>query len=235
MNKGRGSFYDKSILQESMESRPIKVVFLGEKTSGLTEIISVLFGQAQGSVQSETTKLMEFRPKTVIYNNRTVTFNLWQLGQAQQDPRLITSSYLKGSDAVVLVIDVAAKWDRQNFVGWMSLIENNTHKGMPIFVLCTRVETLSPEDGLQAKVNMRLVMQEYITIAGYYYINETVAESVESAFENLTQITCSKVFSSSHSSLKADKTSGISRRSQLPKNDPRYNGFDRKQKDSKCC
>ncbi len=82
----------------------IKLILIGSSGVGKTSILTQ-FADNKFSQNYLTTIGVDFRFKTIKYENKNVKFQIWDTA-GQERFRTITSAYYKGADGIIMVYDV---------------------------------------------------------------------------------------------------------------------------------
>ena len=77
---------------------------------------------------------VDFKIKTMVLNKKTVKFQIWDTA-GQDRFRTITSSYYRGSNAILICYDVTERETFQNVKRWMEEVKMYS-TGKPILILC---------------------------------------------------------------------------------------------------
>ena len=112
----------------------IKLILIGSSGVGKTSILTQ-FADNKFSQNYLTTIGVDFRFKTIKYENKNVKFQIWDTA-GQQRFRTITSAYYKGADGVIVVYDVTQplSFEEVDKV-WVNEIESYADKDINVMLL----------------------------------------------------------------------------------------------------
>ena len=82
----------------------IKLILIGSSGVGKTSILT-MFADNKFTENYLTTIGVDFRFKTIKYDNKNIKFQIWDTA-GQERFRTITSAYYNGADGIIMVYDL---------------------------------------------------------------------------------------------------------------------------------
>ena len=101
-----------------MEDLYLKIILLGDTSVGKTSLL-LKFTDNTFSEISIATIGVEFKEKTISYNNRNIILQIWDTS-GQERYRSIAQNFYRGADGILFVFDVTNKNSFDNLKYWLN-------------------------------------------------------------------------------------------------------------------
>ena len=161
----------------------IKVVLLGNSAVGKS-CLMVRYSEATFKENYVNTIGVDFRFKTVLIDGARVKIQIWDTA-GQEKFRTLTSTYYKGSDAVVLVYDITNPKSFQELEEyWAGELQQHVAESAIIMVLANKCDlestrAVSTEEGKNFKIGNNPML--------YFETSAKDDQNVHTAFDELAR------------------------------------------------
>lgn len=118
----------------------IKCLVIGDSGIGKSSLM-LRFTNDVFSNEYISTIGVDFKIKTIALENKTIKYQIWDTA-GQDRFRTITSSYYRGSNAILICYDVTEKETFQNVKKWLEEVKRYA-TGNPLLILCGTKSDLS--------------------------------------------------------------------------------------------
>ena len=116
-----------SILSEDIEKEHIKIILIGEMSTGKTSLINAYFGVNFNNGVS-TTLTPSVSQKDVKIEGTTYTIDMWDTA-GQERYRAMAKIFIKDSQIVIFVYDITDNKSFENLDFWVNSVEEVLGKG----------------------------------------------------------------------------------------------------------
>ncbi|EGR31760.1 ras oncogene family protein, putative [Ichthyophthirius multifiliis] len=134
----------------SKQVRKYKLVFIGDQSVGKSSIINRFMYDNFTGTQQPTVGI-DFVAKTLHLENKTIRLQLWDTA-GQERFRSLIPSYIRDSDAGIIVYDTTNLSSFQNLNKWLDYVREERGKDVLIVLLANKIDLadqrqVSTEDG----------------------------------------------------------------------------------------
>jgi len=118
-----------------------KILLIGDSGVGKSSILS-RYADDTFSFDSHTTIGVDFKIKTVIHENKCIKLQIWDTA-GQERFRTITTSYYRGSHAIIIAFDLTNYESFNNVKTWISEIDKHISNKIFMVLVGTKSDLVS--------------------------------------------------------------------------------------------
>lgn len=108
--------------EEESQDRQLKIVVLGDGTSGKTSLVTCFAQETFGKQYKQTVGLDFFLRRITLPGNLNVTLQVWDIGGQTIGGKML-DKYIYGAQGVLLVYDVTNYQSFENLRDWYAVVE----------------------------------------------------------------------------------------------------------------
>ncbi|XP_074085880.1 ras-related protein Rab-28 [Macrotis lagotis] len=122
--------------EEECQDRQLKVVLLGDGTSGKTSLATRFAQEAFGKQYKQTVGLDFFLKRITLPGNLNVTLQVWDIGGQTIGGKML-DKYIYGAQGVLLVYDITNYQSFENLEDWYNIVKkvNEESETQPLVAL----------------------------------------------------------------------------------------------------
>ncbi|MHA2288518.1 MAG: Rab family GTPase [Promethearchaeota archaeon] len=161
--------------------KTIKVIVSGDggvgKTSFLNRLVNDTFDD-----NSALTRGVDFYSKSIFVNGTEFNFIMWDFAGQNQFKTLL-NDFVEGSFAAFILFDLTRINTIENVHDWIINLETFGH--IPIVLIGTKNDLISPLESLTIDNFISEIKQEYDNVIKYIKISSKTGENIRNAFKFL--------------------------------------------------
>ncbi|KAJ8780276.1 hypothetical protein J1605_011540 [Eschrichtius robustus] len=119
---GPGSWDTMSDSEEESQDRQLKIVVLGDGTSGKTSLATCFAQETFGKQYKQTIGLDFFLRRIMLPGNLNVTLQVWDIGGQTIGGKML-DKYIYGAQGILLVYDITNYQSFENLEDWYSVVK----------------------------------------------------------------------------------------------------------------
>ncbi|XP_014441918.1 ras-related protein Rab-28 isoform X3 [Tupaia chinensis] len=108
--------------EEESQDRYLKIVVLGDGTSGKTSLVTCFTQETFGKQYKQTIGLDFFLKRITLPGNLNVTLQIWDIGGQSIGSKML-DKYIYGAQGVLLVYDVTNHQSFENLEDWYTMVK----------------------------------------------------------------------------------------------------------------
>jgi Ras-related protein Rab-11A len=116
----------------------IKLILIGDSGVGKTNLLT-RFVSDEFNHDSRTTIGVDFRTKTIQWNDRIVKVQIWDTA-GQERYRSVTSTYYRGVMGALVVYDITSAQSFQSISKWLRELRSNSDERLVIMLIGNKVD-----------------------------------------------------------------------------------------------
>ncbi|XP_072476356.1 ras-related protein Rab-28 isoform X4 [Notamacropus eugenii] len=122
--------------EEECQDRQLKIVLLGDGTSGKTSLATRFAQEAFGKQYKQTVGLDFFLKRITLPGNLNVTLQVWDIGGQTIGGKML-DKYIYGAQGVLLVYDITNYQSFENLEDWYNIVKkvNEESETQPLVAL----------------------------------------------------------------------------------------------------
>ncbi|KAM8968134.1 ras-related protein Rab-28 isoform X1 [Sminthopsis crassicaudata] len=122
--------------EEECQDRQLKIVLLGDGTSGKTSLATRFAQEAFGKQYKQTVGLDFFLKRITLPGNLNVTLQVWDIGGQTIGGKML-DKYIYGAQGILLVYDITNYQSFENLEDWHSMVKkvNEESETQPLVAL----------------------------------------------------------------------------------------------------
>ncbi|XP_040479797.1 ras-related protein Rab-28-like [Ursus maritimus] len=109
--------------EEESQDRQLKIVMLGDGTSGKTSLATCFAQEFFGKQYKQTIGLDFFLRRITLPGNLNVTLQVWDIGGQTIGGKML-DKYIYGAQGILLVYDTTNYQSFENLEDWYSVVKN---------------------------------------------------------------------------------------------------------------
>ena len=116
----------------------LKILVLGDITVGKTTLILKYVDNFSPEVYISTVGV-DYKTKNIVYNNAKVILQIWDTA-GQERYKVITKSFIKGTDGIIFMYDITKKESFINLKKWIEETEEENPDGTQKIIVGNKID-----------------------------------------------------------------------------------------------
>ncbi|XP_072476354.1 ras-related protein Rab-28 isoform X2 [Notamacropus eugenii] len=178
--------------EEECQDRQLKIVLLGDGTSGKTSLATRFAQEAFGKQYKQTVGLDFFLKRITLPGNLNVTLQVWDIGGQTIGGKML-DKYIYGAQGVLLVYDITNYQSFENLEDWYNIVKkvNEESETQPLVALVGNKIDLEHMRTVKPDKHLRFCQENGLSS---HFVSAKTGDSVTASCERMMNTWDDSVF-----------------------------------------